>query len=350
MAYVKIAGKSSCNFKRLDDVADRALTTKEMATAQSAKTAALSILQDALDKKDRVLVHLSNKVLTEEYMYVMSRYAAVTAADVSSLILELKMLTFKAVTHPGAYAYVHPKDYRKTVYLCDQFWEAPAYLSKDCQPGILIHEASHFLGYIDLDYTEHLDPVLVSGLAVDPAKIEGDTSNSRVGELLALKKEHAEGPLAIEVLAGKYEQGQITQNANSLEYEFEITINHHGVFDGKSYQCCGETKFNSVCIVSFHDEYFLKRSAQVNAYLSNDNEVSTEFESVERDPNNWNLVAADVAHKEAKISSEYRRGHIKFEPPGLHTLLVRDSLDHGPDGTYYPLEGIVILFPIDQQH
>lgn len=43
---------------------------------------------------------------------------------------------------PSTYAYVYASGW--TVYLCSQFWNAPAILAADSRPGVLVHEFSHF--------------------------------------------------------------------------------------------------------------------------------------------------------------------------------------------------------------
>ncbi|XP_039350359.1 apolipoprotein L3-like, partial [Mauremys reevesii] len=113
------------------------------------------------------------------------------------------------------------------------FWEASTDLGEGSQPGILIHEASHFLGIRDITYSKETISVACRGKL---AKLKVDSEPS-VPDLNPLEK--------------------AVLNANNIQYEFEITLNHKGRYENGKYSCCGEKAVNSVCEKAVPDEFLI---------------------------------------------------------------------------------------------
>ncbi|XP_042335804.1 uncharacterized protein LOC121937027 [Sceloporus undulatus] len=213
------------------------LTKRETSIVEAAKQGAIEILQDALKKKDKVLMKEPEKVVLkgeEKEFFFMKRYAILTEDRVKKLLAELKKVRFKKNIHSdhyGDYAYVYPDDETRTIYLCGLFWNAPKYLEKDSQPGTLIHEVSHFLGTHDIAYGWKAKPV---PLGCKGIMVKGN-----------LEKENYKDALC-----------KAFWNADNVEYEFELTLKHkQRNYLGGKYCCCGETARYSVCDQSVPD-YF----------------------------------------------------------------------------------------------
>nr|XP_008174002.1 uncharacterized protein LOC101949482 [Chrysemys picta bellii] len=201
--------------------------------AETAKQRAIEILRDALKKKDRVLMEKPQELFSGDSgdpKSWMKRHAILTEKLVRDLISELEAVKFKEdLTEKNTYAYVYSKSGDKTVYLCPLFWKASTDLGKDSQPGTLIHEVSHFLGIRDITYHEASISVACRGKLVE------GKSGSCASDLNPLEK--------------------ALLNANNIEYEFEITLNHKGKYENGKYTCCGEEAVNSVCERVVPDEF-----------------------------------------------------------------------------------------------
>ncbi|EMP41823.1 Peptidyl-Lys metalloendopeptidase [Chelonia mydas] len=209
------------------------LTREKRQIAEAAKQKAMEILRDALKKKDRVLMEKPQDLVfgdSRHPKFWMERHAILTEELVRGLISELEVVKFmENRTREETYAYVYPTTGDKTVYLCPLFWEASADLKKDSQSGTLIHEVSHFLGIHDITYSEASICVACSGELV---KSKSDPS---APDLKSLRK--------------------AVLNANNIEYEFEITLNHKGRYENGRYSCCGEKAVNSVCESAVPNEF-----------------------------------------------------------------------------------------------
>nr|XP_008123625.1 PREDICTED: uncharacterized protein LOC103282675 [Anolis carolinensis] len=237
----KQLGNELCCFKEVlkhDDIKkNQALNKEEARIAAAAKQGAIEVLQDALKKKKKVLMRLPMKIVVteeEKYQFWMKRHAILTEDRVKKLLEELKKVRFQKNNYKqNVYAYVKQHDETRTIYLCQLFWDAPEYLQRNSQPGILIHEVSHFLGANDIAYGNDVKPILYVGCKGFMIK-----SNFRP---------------ALSSIASPFEydvQDALRKafwNADNVEYEFELTINHKGSYMGGKYSCCGETARYSVC-------------------------------------------------------------------------------------------------------
>ncbi|XP_065417389.1 uncharacterized protein LOC135974288 [Chrysemys picta bellii] len=211
------------------------LTEEKRKMAEVAKQKAMEILRDALKKQDRVLMEKPQDLVFGDSgnpKFWMERHAILTEELVRRLISELEAVKFKEdLTRKYTYAYVYSESGDKTVYLCPQFWKASTDLGEGSQPGILIHEASHFLGIRDITYSKESIDVACRGKLV---KLKVGSERS-VPDLNSLAK--------------------AILNASNIEYEFEITLNHKGRYENGRYSCCGEKAKNSVCERAVPDEF-----------------------------------------------------------------------------------------------
>ncbi|KAM9123533.1 uncharacterized protein ACDP82_013565 isoform 1-T2 [Pangshura tecta] len=202
------------------------LTKEKRRTAEAAKQSALEILRDAL-KKNQVLVEKPTEWLLRDNGD--PKFWMLTAELVRDLISVLEAVKFmEDFSGENIFARVYAKSEEKTIYLGPQFWQASKHLAKVSQPGMLIHEASHFLGTDDIIYEEF--PVDCRGLMVTTNSMSLDSANFV--------------PLSGAVL-----------NTNNIEYEFELTLNHKGKYKNGQYSYCGETARNSVCERAVPDEF-----------------------------------------------------------------------------------------------
>ncbi|KAL6474181.1 hypothetical protein MHYP_G00177420 [Metynnis hypsauchen] len=218
--------------------------------AEEAKKAASEIVQDAIDKQCYgfpVSFYYTCSEPIDSYTFC----CIPTKEFLQELLAKLNGVSFKEDTDPEemeTFAYVIPNDKDNIVYLCKKFWSAPDILHIDSKPGTLIHEVSHLLGTIDVSY-EHLTVELYEDY----------------GTLLGKSQ-------CIKDVNGKdYHREEVFQvNANCLEHEFETIINHEQVYSNERYQCCGETKKNSVCKRRSTGHYYLhQRFEQQRAEMEN---------------------------------------------------------------------------------
>ncbi|XP_067426026.1 uncharacterized protein [Emydura macquarii macquarii] len=211
------------------------LTEEKRNIAEAAKQTALEILRDALRKKDRVLMERPQDLFFSDCgdpRFWMERHAVLTEELVTSLIAELEAVKFKEdLTRESCYAYVYSKSRDKTVYLCPPFWKSSTKLGEYSQPGILIHEVSHFLGTRDISYSKASIYVACRGKLVE------SSPDHPVPDLNPLEK--------------------AVLNANNIMYEFEITLKHKGKYENGQYSCCGEKAENSVCERAVPDQFLI---------------------------------------------------------------------------------------------
>ncbi|XP_060628814.2 uncharacterized protein [Anolis sagrei] len=217
------------------------LSKEEARIAEEAKQGTLEILQDALKKKDRVLMMVPERVVLrgeERTSFWMKRHSILTEDIVQSLIAELKKVYFKKDHGRSDTAYVlHGLERRRTIYLCDLFWKRSKYLTRRSQPGVLIHEVAHFLGAKDFTYEENTLSVGCKGCLIKNSPAHGSTPSREDDWEEALRKAFL--------------------NANNIAHEFELTINHKGNYVNGRYSCCGEAKRYSVCESSVPDYFHM---------------------------------------------------------------------------------------------
>ncbi|XP_025050421.1 uncharacterized protein LOC106723176 [Alligator sinensis] len=237
----KEENQRKCHISEQDWKSHVPLTEDKARIAEAARQSALEILRDAVKKKDRVLMETPRDLIScdsAEPSFWMERYAVLKEKRVRDLISVLEEAKFMG--DPSAqqlYAYVYSKSVDKTIYLCPLFWEAPSHLARGSQPGLLIREASHFLGarYI-AEEPDSID-VACKGLLVKNNSTDPDSPKFL--------------PLVNAVL-----------NANNIEYEFEVTLRHRGDYEQGRYSCCGEPARSSVCESAVPDKFFASPSNQ----------------------------------------------------------------------------------------
>jgi len=246
MAYLKVAGGHACRKEpRVPTSHLKTLSADNKCIAERAKRAAEEILRDALRKRDHVLCAggstenleklCKNKCEKncEHPIHFMKRYAIVTNTFAERLLSVMSQIKFKqdeSLEMEDVFAYVYPDDKTYTVHLGGSFWKAPSNLAFDSQPGTLIHEVSHFLGTDDVTYADKDIPVAAFGILHPPRAKDGEHTMEVAGHMFS--------------------------NANSVEHEFEVTINHKEPYSSGSYACCGETRVHSVCSNSVDEGFF----------------------------------------------------------------------------------------------
>ena len=256
-AIVKEEGISHCKGLPIGKDGVVQLSDSKLRQAQEAQQAAISILEDVLKKKDRLLLREDSiKNLVKSTTHVICRYATVTEKDVQEILTIMKKIKFKEnINKPKTFAYVYPRDVTFTVYLCSAFWRASDKLCQDSRPGTLIHEVSHFLGTKDLTYRKEVLYISDGGVVIDRQHVADQTDSP--GKVSKVKKD-MKGKPAVELMAPALDQEWGLMNANSLEYEFELTLRHKENYDHGRYKCCGEPKVHSVCIKSVPEIHKLK--------------------------------------------------------------------------------------------
>ncbi|KAG5839051.1 hypothetical protein ANANG_G00200830, partial [Anguilla anguilla] len=203
----------------------RDVSGDKLKKAEEARDAAVQILTDALEKGlygDPVSFHYTCSKPIDSYKF----FCIPTQAFLRDLLHTMQKVDFKEDQNPGKkyiVAYVYTNAF--TVYLCEKFWGAPDHLCFDSKPGTLIHEVSHLLGTEDFMYV--------------PMEVElYEDHGTLMGRSQSIWCEDDE----------RHYREDVTQiNANSLEYEFEMVLNHKGGYMEGRYTCCGETKEHSVC-------------------------------------------------------------------------------------------------------
>ncbi|XP_075034779.1 uncharacterized protein LOC142097085 [Mixophyes fleayi] len=173
--------------------------TAEDRTVTEAKARTLCILNDALNKKDWLLVETGAE---DEQMKVFGDCPVISTELVDNLITTLQNVTILKDDNPedgDAFATVYPTPNNIVIGLCRAFWLRKKYLDCSSCPGAFILIAASILGY----RTERF-------------------------------KEHTQHPLT----------------ADGICAAFEIWMNHRGIYHNGSYSCCGETSRDSVCEAS----------------------------------------------------------------------------------------------------
>ncbi|KAH0621202.1 hypothetical protein JD844_022266 [Phrynosoma platyrhinos] len=282
------------------------LTEEEAKIAEEAKQGALEILEDALKKKDKVLMKLPERIVLqreEREDFWMERHAILTEDKVKKLIAELKKVRFKKNTSRNicaAYVLLFAHGMGRTIYLCDPFWKTQKYLGKFSQPGILIHEVSHLLDAKDITYEENTFSVGCKGSLI---------KNSPAQSSALSDEEDWEGALRKAFL-----------NASNIADEFEITLNHRGNYVDGRYTCCGETKRYSVCESSVPDYFHTCDADEIYGFspfiasVYNQNEKNNIIQNEKNDiiQNEKKDIIQDLPKQEVKTSEAAKQGALEI--------------------------------------
>ncbi|XP_062859977.1 uncharacterized protein LOC134322038 [Trichomycterus rosablanca] len=238
MAVAKMKSKKLCKTVQAGNL--RNLSPEDLGKANEVKAAALEILQDALNKElyvgDPPKFYPSCTLDKDPRRYC----AVLTKEFLEQMIEKMKKVRFLKDPEPeeeGIIAYVKPDDETCTVHLCPVFWMLSDRLSRDSKPGSLIHEVSHFLGTEDATY----DFVCIE---------THENMGCLLGAAVAYVEDEKEGGMKVHsILGGSNTELFSKKNANNIEYEFEIILNHRVPYstEDEKYRCCGETRINSVC-------------------------------------------------------------------------------------------------------
>ncbi|KAM8934023.1 LOW QUALITY PROTEIN: uncharacterized protein RCH25_004395 [Pelodytes ibericus] len=173
--------------------------------AEEAKERTLSILTDALRKKDHVLVEKPEDLSDYSWRKDIPR---ISPALVNDLICELKKVTFKrGESKQNWIAFVYPESTERVIYLCPPFWKKKKHIGINSRLGTIIHEVSHFLGY-------------AHSLAETSANNMGNRFHHR--NLLPLTN-------------------------YDIASAFEENMSHCRPYKRGAYSCCGERSRDSVC-------------------------------------------------------------------------------------------------------
>lgn len=140
------------------------------------------------------------------------------------------------------YAYVYPDDKTYTVHLCPMFWTASDGIEMDCQVGTLIHEVSHFNGTEDYTYESKPEH-----------------------EIFALRH-NRDGTFDIAC----HHSRLALQNAQNLEYQFELDLQHTQPYVHGKYGCCGTTEKYSICPYRIYDFVLTDEVDPATTFARND--------------------------------------------------------------------------------
>lgn len=202
------------------------LRGERLVIAEEARMATIEILEDAL-KKGFYGFPVSFYYTCSEPVDSYKFCCIPTQKMLTDILKKMGEIKFMDDSDPGnrdVFAYVIPALENNVVYLCHLFWNSPDDLRLDSKPGTLIHEVSHLFGTEDISYDQ---------LTVELYENHG----TLLGRSNSIQSE--DGQI--------YRPEEVQVNANSLEHEFETTINHQKGFLEGRYACCGEIKRNTVC-------------------------------------------------------------------------------------------------------
>ncbi|KAM5126125.1 uncharacterized protein ACMZJ9_021732, partial [Mantella aurantiaca] len=175
------------------------LSEKEHQQASKCKQKTLNILNDALKKKDSLLVDNPAQFSDQKEL---CDFPLISTELVKDLINQLKKVTFRRGIFPGI---VHTMDGDGIVYLCSQFWKQHELLQLSSRPGTLIHEISRLLGY-----------------------------KNTIRKTIAKMKKSQQHKLC-------------PTSAPNIQSAFSKFMNHSKSYTNDSYACCGETSRDTVC-------------------------------------------------------------------------------------------------------
>lgn len=170
------------------------MTKDEERMAVEAHIRALVILEDALKKKDWLLLgeeseHKTRKESNPGCPFLHQQLVM----DLIHKLQDVQLLEDGGLNMEADLAIVYASS--GDVVLCQSFWERSEYLGLGSRPGALILAASHSLGYMDHPWgTDHA-----------------------------------------------------TLTPSGICSAFEIWMNHDGVYENGVYACCGEKVRDSVC-------------------------------------------------------------------------------------------------------
>ncbi|XP_040214098.1 uncharacterized protein LOC120944208 [Rana temporaria] len=178
------------------------LSEEEIKKADECKQRTLNIFNDALKKKDALLLDNHVEFSDQEKP---DGFPIIGTELVKDLIGQLQNVTFRRGRYQRMNAYVRPTDGDRIVYLCPQFWQQHEFLQLNSRPGTLIHKTSLLLGYKDA--------------------IEENT------EKVKKSQQHKLCPIS----------------ALLIQIAFSFFMNHQGSYIFGFYSCCGETSRDTVC-------------------------------------------------------------------------------------------------------
>ncbi|XP_053327469.1 uncharacterized protein LOC128501852 [Spea bombifrons] len=175
--------------------------SKELILLSKTRERTLRILNDALNKKDDLLVENAEDLLQQRRF---RKVPLISPSLVENLIATLKKVTF-CKDRPDEMRRGHANEKtREKGHLGPQFWVQNKYLGLGSRPGTLILETARFLGY----------------------------------ELFPAPKEDGAGK------SGR------SLTAYDVCWAFETWMNHDGFYTNNEYSCCGERARDSVCVAS----------------------------------------------------------------------------------------------------
>ncbi|XP_069498929.1 uncharacterized protein [Ambystoma mexicanum] len=280
------------------------LTRKDECVAAEARRNTVHILKDTLRKKEQLLMNPPELLVTRAKLHWMKRYTVLTEQRVKNLKTVLEKAKFKkndSEESKDTYAYVYPHSMNITIYLCPQFWVAPKHLEKNSQMGTLIHEASHFLGTKDLAYGK-------------------GTKRIKFGS----------GGTVVRGILAKEDLMEVMSNADNIEYEFEVTLNHKGdyirVNTARSfhheYDCCQERAEHSVCIKAVNEDFFKyykvkkRNSTDIKGYVT---EVLKAADTLSKCLEKLQTMAAGMQPRKVPEHHAHAQGAIWYSLVALRT-------------------------------
>ncbi|XP_077303953.1 uncharacterized protein LOC143923884 [Lithobates pipiens] len=120
------------------------LNVKENKLANEAKKRTLAILNDALKKKDALLLDDPREFEEHEKP---SHFPLISTDLIIELISHLQKVTFRKSEDPKKIAFVYSKNRDGIIYLCPKFWAQHEFLELDSRPETLIKMTLRLIGY-----------------------------------------------------------------------------------------------------------------------------------------------------------------------------------------------------------